>query len=311
VCLFLVTMIFLDIHNKIVEETVKYRLKNVSTPDNLDITCADFDGVTFHLSTDPNDKTIMFVSVSTRCFEQLKKFGVDQRLKNIYKDLLTTPESNYDATLRIDLKNSSQDKPEFYKHVAMLKRHALSAPFHFVFDQIDKKGPNTLSEVKYRAEEAFYLKPEGTGCTAIFSVLFRDADDVLYSKVFLQEFADARKNIRGSPTVNFSLKEPPGELNGVRGLIKPDKKDGSQGYVSFSLFPDHIGPARRETTIDQMLIFRDYLHYHLKCSKAYLHMRMRNRVVSMLQVLNRAKQPKPEDQQARKKTMGGKTFVKK
>ena len=47
-------------------------------------------------------------------------------------------------------------------------------------------------------------------------------------------------------------------------------------------------------TISNIQLFRDYLHYHIKCSKAYLHSRMRARVAAFLQVLNRAKQEKPE-----------------
>jgi hypothetical protein len=34
------------------------------------------------------------------------------------------------------------------------------------------------------------------------------------SQVFLQAYADARKNIRGSPAVTFSQREPPLELQG-------------------------------------------------------------------------------------------------
>ena len=47
-------------------------------------------------------------------------------------------------------------------------------------------------------------------------------------------------------------------------------------------------------TISNIQLFRDYLHYHIKCSKAYLHSRMRARVAAFLRVLNRAKQEKPE-----------------
>jgi len=43
----------------------------------------------------------------------------------------------------------------------------------------------------------------------------------------------------------------------------------------------------------------------MKCSKAYMHTRMRNRVRSFLQVLNRAKS---DPQRVEKKTITGKTF---
>jgi hypothetical protein len=47
-------------------------------------------------------------------------------------------------------------------------------------------------------------------------------------------------------------------------------------------------------------MFRDYLHYHIKASKAYMHSRMRIRVDSFLKVLNRAKPEKEKEM----KTMG-------
>lgn len=56
------------------------------------------------------------------------------------------------------------------------------------------------------------------------------------------------------------------------------------------LFPRHLELKNKDKTIDLIHTFRDYLHYHIKCSKAYLHSRMRARTVSLLKVLNRAKQ---------------------
>ena len=46
--------------------------------------------------------------------------------------------------------------------------------------------------------------------------------------------------------------------------------------------------------------------YHIKCSKAYMHDRMRKRVDSLLQVLNRAKAEPLEPKE--KRTITGKTF---
>ena len=45
------------------------------------------------------------------------------------------------------------------------------------------------------------------------------------------------------------------------------------GYITFVLFPRHTSKDTRNNTIDLIHLFRDYLHYHLKCSKAYIHSR--------------------------------------
>jgi actin related protein 2/3 complex subunit 2 len=59
------------------------------------------------------------------------------------------------------------------------------------------------------------------------------------------------------------------------------------------------------STINRIQLFRDYLHYHIKCSKAYMHSRMRYRVAEFLKILNRAK---PEVAHAERKTASGRTF---
>lgn len=126
----------------------------------------------------------------------------------------------------------------------------------------------------------------------------------------MQEFVDARKQpaIQNAPQVLFTNREPPAELRGVKGLQDSD----SIGYITFGawmmrarrgfastllipssktvLSPRHFpAGALREETISLFQNFRDYLHYHIKCSKAYMHSRMRARVADWTKVLNRAK----------------------
>jgi len=90
-------------------------------------------------------------------------------------------------------------------------------------------------------------------------------------------------------------------LKGVKNL----KTGDAQGYVSFVLFAPHVSGKKKETTIDNIQTFRNYLHYHIKCSKAFIHTRMRTRVRNFLQVLNRARS---DQGGAEKKTITGKTF---
>lgn len=84
------------------------------------------------------------------------------------------------------------------------------------------------------------------------------------------------------------------------------------------LFPRHFkDDASKKNTINLIHTFRDYLHYHIKCSKvinmtiygiitlpimiqAYLHSRMRARTNALLKVLNRAR---PEVKVTEKKTI--------
>ena len=99
---------------------------------------------------------------------------------------------------------------------------------------------------------------------------------------------DARRlpQIQNAPQVLFTNRDPPLEIRQVPGLRDSD----DIGYVTFVLFPRHFtNPNVAAGTISHIQLFRDYLHYHIKCSKAYMQSRMRHRVSEFQKVLNRAK----------------------
>jgi len=296
--------LLLETSNKILEATIVEKL-TAEKFEAVEIIAADFDGVQFHISTPGEAKNILQVSIQTRCGAELLKFGGHEKLKAIYGELLQPePEAGYDATLQFDLAAlpAGVSKEELPKKIALFKRHLVAAPFLYVFEAMDKKAPlPEIISIPYRDQEGFYIKPEGDRVIVIFNINFKDADDIVFSKVFLQEFADARRTISNAPAVTFSQKEPPLELRGVKD-VRPGE---SHGFVSFVLFPAHTNAKNREKVVDLIQTFRDYLHYHIKCSKAYMHTMMRNRVEILLQILNRAK-PEPVDQT--KRTITGKTF---
>lgn len=76
-------------------------------------------------------------------------------------------------------------------------------------------------------------------------------------------------------------------------------------WINSVLFPRHTNKKARANTIDLIHTFRDYLHYHIKCSKVgislksicpsllllkvYMHTRMRSKTSDFLKVLNRAR----------------------
>jgi len=293
-------MILLENNNRILEDAVNARITTADKPESFDITFADFDGVQFHVSATPEAKNILNVSIMFKGASQvLKEHGGTELLKRYYGPLLkATPEAGYEATLSVDLSKLPAGKDELGAKIAFFKRHLYAAPF---LKAIEKK-PAEIIVFRYRPEESVYIKAEPDRITVIFEILFRDADDIIFGKVFLQEFADARRTITSAPAVSFSQKEPPLELKGVKGV----KAGDNNGFVSFVLFSHHITEGARDKTLDLIQTFRDYLHYHIKCAKAYMHTRMRMRVESLLLILNRAR-PAPLEEGA-KKTAQGKTF---
>ncbi|CAJ0639668.1 16284_t:CDS:2 [Entrophospora sp. SA101] len=293
-------MILLDSHNIVIEETLTQPIVGLE-PTILDMTVVDFDGVYYYIST-PKSKDVITFSLYMQCYKELVKFGAYDMLKKEYGQYISSEiENNYDFTLEFDLQKLPADKEErvaLVKKLSLIKRNLLAQPFERAFEQQtqfeDQKQQNpdpVLMQIHYRDQEAIYIQARHDRVTVIFSTLFNEETDSICGKLFLQEFVDARRRIelQNAPQVLYSNKDPPLEIRHLPELQRLNNKE-NVGYVTFG--------DVREKTISQIQLFRDYLHYHIKCAKAYMHSRMRGRVQEFLKVLNRAK---PELTTAEKK----------
>ncbi|KAK5990491.1 Actin-related protein 2/3 complex subunit 2 [Cladobotryum mycophilum] len=304
-------MLLLDYQNVLIQSVLTERFSG-APPVHIDQTVSDFDGVTFHIST-PETKTKIQLSIQIRCFKDLVKYGAEQVLQREYGKYVVPVEAGYDFSVQVDVENlpeSKEDRDALAMQFSLLKRNAMAAPFEQAYEEHYKlkeeaskfstedapQGVREGGEVKaiaYREEEAIYLKASHDRVTVIFSTVFREETDRVFGKVFIQEFVDARRRaIQNAP-----------QLQGVPGVR--DTGSGEIGYVTFVLFPRHLTPQRMAAVISHIQTFRDYFHYHIKASKAYIHSRMRKRTADFLQVLRRAR---PENEEREKKTASGRTF---
>ena len=145
-----------------------------------------------------------------------------------------------------------------------------------------------VAAIHYREEEAIYISPQADRVTVIFSTVFREEVDHIFGEVFLREFVDARKRpaLQNAPQVLFSNRDPPLEIRGMPEVAKARGNANGEigllllvlslfGRLMSVLFPRHFNtPDRAFEMISQIQLFRDYFHYHIKCSKAYMHGRM-------------------------------------
>jgi len=291
-------MILLEVNNRIVEETLSVKIKNALAGEKIeliDIKVADFDGVLYRLSNPEGAKSKINVSVSLKFYKELQEHGADNLLKREYGSLLLdTPEEGYDVTVQLDLENIPDNWEELVHKCGLLKRNCFAAVFEKYFEFQEKgEAGQQQAVIHYRDDETMYVEAKEDRVTVIFSTIFKDADDVKLGKVFLQEFKEGQKASQTAPQVLYSNKEPP------LGLKDTDARTGDGvGYVTFVLFPRHTSPDKRENTIDLIHVFRDYLHYHIKCSKAYIFSRMRAKTSDFMKVLNRAK----KEQETKKKS---------
>ncbi|KAF9531777.1 arp2/3 complex 34 kDa subunit [Crepidotus variabilis] len=302
-------MILLEPHNVIIQQTI---LEKLQKPTSLDVFFVDYDNVRFHLST-PEKKTILLLSMSIPCWHELEKYGAVEILQREYGTLvLSQPEPEYHVSLQIDLEQvpkDSESQEAFVLSLALLKRNAVAAPFERAFsaqkDLEASGGQGELTQVSYRDQEQIFIQAAQDRVTVIFSTVFQEETDRIFGKVFLQEFVDARRqpSIQNAPQVLYSSRDPPLEIRHVPGL----RNSEDIGYVTFVLFPRHFANKTvASAAISHIQLFRDYLHYHIKCSKAYMHSRMRHRVSEFQKVLNRAK---TEVATTDRKTVSGRTMV--
>jgi len=294
-------MILLELENKIISDTLTYKFENPKFT-SIDITVADFDGVLYRVFNPDGDKSRVTVAISLKFYSDLAAHGADERLKKEYGEhLLDTPPDGFDVAVEYSLENVPENYPEVVKQVSMLKRNCFAAVFEKFFEA-QKAGESSLptAVINYRDDETLYIEAKEDRVTVIFSTIFKDPSDVIYGKVFMQEFKEGRRASATAPQALYCHGEPPRELEGT------DARSGDNvGYITFVLEPRHTNLKTRDTTINMMFTFRNYLHYHIKCSKAYMHQRMRAKTNDFLKVLNRAR---PEEKGKERKTMSGKTF---
>jgi len=268
----------------------------------IDIKVSDFDGCLYHVTNPDGVKTKIVVSISLLFYDELKKHGADELLKKVYGDYMTTPEEGYNISLLIDLENLPPNREELIKNIGLIKRNCFASVFERYFDFLEKEEESTeRAVIHYREGETMYVEAKQDRCTVIFSTVFKDNDDIIIGKVFMQEFKEGRKASQTAPQVLFSHKDPPQELEGTNAA-----RGDNIGYITFVLEKRHTNPKARENTINLIHTFRNYLHYHIKCSKAYLHSRMRAKTADFIKVLNRAR---PDVKSKEKKTVSGRTFA--
>jgi len=281
-------------------------LSSSEKPPHAEFKIADFDGTMWKVSTPGENKNVLHVSVSSRASAALLANGGTDKLKAAYGANFITAESGYDASVQIDLSNvAANDREKIATSAGMLKTHLFTAPLLKVMESAESGGNVAgLIDIPLRSsEERMWIKQDGKErITVLFSVNFTDADDIVVGKVFLGEF---KKSLAGAPAVDFVYKNPPLELKSVKDLPRSE----NVGYVTFVVFDRHFKDDKKIKAAQTLVSFRNYLHYHIKCAKSHLHTRMRNRVESLLKILNRAKQELDEDKE--KKTATGRTFTRK
>merc|ERR1712071_166841 len=83
---------------------------------------------------------------------------------------------------------------EVVKKVGLLKRNCFASVFekYFEFQEQGEEG-HKRAVIHYRDEETLYVEARADRVTVVFSTVFRDEDDIILGKVFLQELREGRR----------------------------------------------------------------------------------------------------------------------
>jgi len=296
-------MILLENVNVIVRNLISEWFAEGKT---FDITCADFDGASFRVFA-TEKATSLVVALKAPAGAELMKQGGKDYLQQVYGAYLVSTIPQYDVTLQIPYPATKQmsdaDRNVLAQKCATLKSYMFSSILLQRMEAANKgQVIGGMVDIPLRSQkERMFVKQDGTDrITVIFSIEFPAYNDSVIGQVFCTEFANNKDG--GTPSCAYSPKAP-SELKDIRNLPAGDRIS----FLTFVVYDRHFKGAKMEQAAFTITSFRNYLHYHLKCCKSYLHTRMRTRVENLLKVLNRAKQASTGE----KKTVTGKTFTRK
>lgn len=291
-------MILLEADNSVILEALRSKLttSSGSIPDNntqssslatLDVHFSDHSQAQFRLYC--RERRELRLALRMPAWADVERHGLVEQVKRTYGELWAeSADSDYDVTLCVSL-DAVTDAT--VRKFAALRKTILAAPLQHAIaiqTQNDKTTAGSSAfTLSLGGDDSMTVAPVSDHIVVVFSTSFPDASDVILARVFLQEFHDIRQGhgLQDAPAVLFG-KEPPQDV----AHLFPPARTTDLNYITFVLFPRHYAtPSQIDHLLDTLPSFRDYLHYHIKCSKAYLHQRMRAKTADFLKILNRAK----------------------
>uniref|UniRef100_A0A0K0FUF5 Arp2/3 complex 34 kDa subunit n=1 Tax=Strongyloides venezuelensis TaxID=75913 RepID=A0A0K0FUF5_STRVS len=284
-------MVGIETQNRIIVELLLQRFSDIKSGQEPKKIChdfCDFDGVVFNLVNENGNRKLILLSIHLKYFKELKEYGAMEVLKRIYGNyLLPKPLDNYDVTLRYDLDTIPDDYQDIITKASLLKRNCFAAVFEKYF-RLQQSGEIIKEQavIHYRDDETLYVEAKQDRVTVIIATQFADPEDAIYGNIFLQEYVEGRKINKTSPQIIFSNGKPPAEMANI---TAPLNNDECVFYVAFVLEKRHTAPNVMENTIDLIHIFRDDLHYHIKCSRRYVHSRMVKKADEFVKIIERSR----------------------
>ncbi|CAN1287962.1 Actin-related protein 2/3 complex subunit 2A [Linum perenne] len=316
-------MILLQSHSRFLIETL-YRVLNLFKPIELDYNWVEFGDVRYHVQVTTKNPKVLLLSVSLpipppeTVFVSGLPFGAIEAIKSAYGSvvqILDPPKDGFNLTLKINLTKLPTDqelKQSLLMKIASVRDVVLGAPLSVVLKHLASRtvapGTERLVALVHRPNESFFLLPLAERVTVIFPMRFSDSVDTTYATSFLQFFLWEDSDLQ------YVLVADSGSLSSVTfPYLNLDVDDSLAFYTYFNflsgicgnetycrtyqfsfIYPRHVDGRRLDRTVWNLSTFHAYVSYHVKCTEAFMHTRMRRRVEGMIQALDQAK-PESED----------------
>ncbi|KAI3987842.1 hypothetical protein MKX01_020956 [Papaver californicum] len=300
-------MILVQSASRFLLQVLLNRVENLDKGVELDCQSVEFDDVRYHIQVSLRYPQFLVLSVSLpipppeTIFVDGLPFGAIEAIKVAYGTLvqiLDPPKDGYNLTMRLDLVQLPQNeelKYDLLEKVASVREVVLGAPLRVVLKHLaSKRVPPDLDRLialVHRPRESFFLAPEVDKVTVVYPLRFNDSIDTVLAISFLEEFVEARRTagLSNAPPCYWSPSPPQ-----VLEEAPTEALSANSGFVTFVIFRRHVEGWKLDRTVWSLLTFHAYVSYHVKCSEGFMHTRMRRRVESLIQALDRAK-PEVED----------------
>ncbi|XP_071710855.1 actin-related protein 2/3 complex subunit 2A-like isoform X2 [Rutidosis leptorrhynchoides] len=295
-------MILLQSQSRYLLQILTNRVQNIAKGVELDCHWVEFDDVRYHIQASIKNPHLLHLSVSLptpppeTVFSNGLPIGAIEAIKATFGtvvQILDPPRDGFNLTVKLNLSKlppNEENKQAVLVKIACIREVVMGAPLRVILKRLASRS--TLSNagmivpLVHRPYESFFLVPQVEKVTVVFPMRFNDSIDTVLAASFLQEFVEARRTagLNNAPSCLWSSL-PPNELKEA-----PEHAlSANAGFVSFVIYPRHVDGKKLDKTVWSLSTFHAYVNYHVKCSEGFMHTRMRRRVESLIQALDRAK----------------------
>eukprot|EP00818_Percolomonas_sp_WS_P009980 CAMPEP_0117446834 /NCGR_PEP_ID=MMETSP0759-20121206/6554_1 /TAXON_ID=63605 /ORGANISM="Percolomonas cosmopolitus, Strain WS" /LENGTH=320 /DNA_ID=CAMNT_0005239131 /DNA_START=35 /DNA_END=997 /DNA_ORIENTATION=+ len=285
--------------NEIVYQTLvkRFEIPKDSKYPTVSVLGNDFNASSFHIQSHAENKQILQIKNRVNRLNEFmgsldEVFG--EYMKKTFGDWYKGREVD-DVNFEIDVSAlTDEEKEKALKLFPQMQIHIILPIFKNAFDNARTKQKVQPFHLPYRdSGESIYLFEGDNALQVFFTMKFDTHVDRELGELFLQEMKDAKRvntrELSHAPPVAYTSGSVPSDLAGTGLDIVEKSNEKNYSFVSLSLFDRHIAEDSVFSTVEKILFLRPYLEYHLKCSKAYMHIRFRDRVRTLLQNLEASK----------------------